>query len=294
MLLLCGQRRAMVDRAAIVPCFANLSPDLTESCPCKGKEGNKSTNGLHFFAVYDGHSGSQASQFCMERLHLVLAEELATLSVVQDGKQEFLPSNWQSVMVSCFSRMDKEMGGFYWDGDYHDLGNSAPPFGQSIAPEFVRTTAVVVVVSSNQFVVATCGDSRAVLSRGGKAIPLSLAHKRKQDGATTRCLEATLGQGYLHLKHFVVSEPEVTCIQRSEDDECLILASNGLWDVIDDPTTCEIAQKCLASSRSTQEFGMHDLGKDPAAMAAAAILVKVAFGRGSKDNISAIVIDLKK
>ena len=38
-------------------------------------------------------------------------------------------------------------------------------------------TAVVAVVGRRRIVVGNCGDSRAVLSRGGVAVPLSSDHK---------------------------------------------------------------------------------------------------------------------
>ena len=39
------------------------------------------------------------------------------------------------------------------------------------------STAAVVVVGKEEIVVANCGDSRAVLCRGGVAVPLSRDHK---------------------------------------------------------------------------------------------------------------------
>uniref|UniRef100_A0A2P2MHS4 PPM-type phosphatase domain-containing protein n=1 Tax=Rhizophora mucronata TaxID=61149 RepID=A0A2P2MHS4_RHIMU len=42
---------------------------------------------------------------------------------------------------------------------------------------FGGTTAVVALLTPEHIVVANCGDSRAVLCRGGKAVPLSVDHK---------------------------------------------------------------------------------------------------------------------
>lgn len=42
---------------------------------------------------------------------------------------------------------------------------------------FSGTTAVVVVLAEKHYVVANCGDSRAVLYRGDRIIPLSFDHK---------------------------------------------------------------------------------------------------------------------
>ena len=48
---------------------------------------------------------------------------------------------------------------------------------QALAPETVGSTSVVAIVSPKRIVVANTGDSRAVLSRGGRALPLSCDHK---------------------------------------------------------------------------------------------------------------------
>ncbi|KAF0906546.1 hypothetical protein E2562_011526 [Oryza meyeriana var. granulata] len=38
--------------------------------------------------------------------------------------------------------------------------------------------------------------------------------------------------GDAYLKPYVTTVPEVTVTDRSDDDGCLILASDGLWDVV--------------------------------------------------------------
>ncbi|KAI5058504.1 hypothetical protein GOP47_0026674 [Adiantum capillus-veneris] len=316
-LLVCGRRREMEDTATIAPSFTQLRRGTSGSCFCTEKVEDRPLCNLHFFAVYDGHGGSQASNYCTERMHHALAEEMSSLSLA--SKNDCDTSNgatscsaWEKVMSSCFSKVDQEVGGVCPHGQCNDVGEgTATCCGDSIAPENVGTTAIVAIVSSCQIVVANCGDSRAVLSRDGEAIPLSKDHKPERDDETSR-IEAAGGRviywdgyrvggllalsrsiGDRYLKRYVVSEPEVTCLQRTEDDECLILASDGLWDVISNDTACEIARKCLDSSRKKRASGSSSIGEDPASAAVAALLVKLAYSRGSKDNISVVVIDLK-
>ncbi|KAI5063098.1 hypothetical protein GOP47_0021645 [Adiantum capillus-veneris] len=301
--LICGRRREMEDTAVIIPSFAQLKKsDFSAMTP------SGSLCDLHFYGVYDGHGGSQASSYCAERLHHALAEEIAHCSMTEETSGII---KWQSAMVSCFAKVDKEVGGVCPYGACDDVDSTAVCCKGSIAPENVGTTAVVAVVSSSQIVLANCGDSRAVLSRGGIAIPLSMDHKPERVDETNR-IEAAGGRviawkgyrvgallavsraiGDRYLKRYVISEPDVVCFERTDEDECLILASDGLWDVIDNDTACDVARRCLASARG-RERRRTSRGEDFASATAAATLVKLACGKGSQDNITVVVVDLSR
>lgn len=98
---------------------------------------------------------------CRERLHELVEEEL-------ESKEE-----WKSAMERSFCRMDKEV-----------VSRSETVFGakcrcelQSPECDAVGSTAVVAIVTPDKIIVANCGDSRAVLCRNGKPVPLSSDHK---------------------------------------------------------------------------------------------------------------------
>lgn len=80
--------------------------------------------------------------------------------------------DWEGVMERSFARMD----GIAAAAD-KDHGARCRCELQSPLCDAVGSTAVVAVVSPDEIVVGNCGDSRAVLCRGGKAIPLSSDHK---------------------------------------------------------------------------------------------------------------------
>lgn len=85
-------------------------------------------------------------------------------------------------------------------------------------------------------------------------------------------------------------------LPRARDDECLILASDGLWDVMSNEEACEVARRrILLWHRKNGVTSLVDRGTgiDPAAQAAADYLSNLALQKGSKDNISVIVVDLK-
>ncbi|KAJ7535152.1 hypothetical protein O6H91_12G021000 [Diphasiastrum complanatum] len=307
---LCGRRREMEDAVAAVPSFLHARSDVAgPSCNYCSSKGSKELSSLHFFGVYDGHGGSQASLLCKDRLHHALAEEvttvLATWSPGSVLSATDLTAYWQKAMVACFSKVDAEVDG----------NTEMRPDCEASAsiPETVGSTAVVAVVGPSQIIVGNCGDSRAVLSRGGKAIALSKDHKPDREDELAR-VEAAGGHvifwngfrvlgvlamsraiGDRYLKPFIIPEPEVTCTPRMKDDECLILASDGLWDVLSNEEACDIARRCLAGHcRYRNHPGSPDNEIDnPLATAAAAILAKVALSKGSMDNISVVVVDLK-
>lgn len=100
------------------------------------------------------------------------------------------------------------------------------------------------------------------------------------------------------MKPWVIPEPEVKFVVREKNDECLILASDGLWDVMTDEEACQTARNRILVWHKKYGNGNNggsaeEEGVDPAAHYAAQYLCGLALQRGSKDNISVIVVDLK-
>lgn len=314
---ICGRSREMEDAAVAVPSFLTLPSHRT----------NAPADTFHFFAVYDGHGGPQAAEFCKERLHGTLAEEMSVAG-------SSCPSHWDASMQSCFRRLDEELCGFCPHGSEctQSKGEARTSNSSSCREPLVAgsvgSTAAVAVVGGSHIVVANCGDSRALLCRGKQAVPLSTDHKASRPDEVAR-IEAAGGhviswQGYRvlgvlamsralgdrYLKPYVIGQPEVTCTARSDDDECLILASDGLWDVLSNELVCKVARKALAgwrSKRSQQQLSSSndeqkqalkssaaDYVESSPAQIVAALLTKLALAKNSKDNISVVVVDLKR
>ncbi|KAL6615454.1 hypothetical protein ACP70R_037724 [Stipagrostis hirtigluma subsp. patula] len=321
---ICGRRPEMEDAVATVPRFFDV--------PLWMLTGNAVVDGLdpmtfrlpaHFFGVYDGHGGAQVANYCRERLHVALVEHLnrieGTVCAANLGDVEF-KKQWEKAFVDCFSRVDDEVGGKASRAGGGGAGTSdaaAPQVVQEpVAPETVGSTAVVAIICSSHIIVANCGDSRAVLCRGKQPVPLSVDHKPNREDEYAR-IEAEGGKviqwngyrvfgvlamsrsiGDRYLKPWIIPVPEVTIVPRAKDDECLILASDGLWDVMSNEEVCDVARKRILlwhkkngiSSSSAPRDGD---SADPAAQAAAECLSKLALQKGSKDNITVIVVDLK-
>lgn len=177
-------------------------------------------------------------------------------------------------------------------------------FGESENAALVGTTAVVALVGTRVLYIANCGDSRAVLCRSGVAYPLTDDHKAAREDETAR-IEAAGGQilfwngvrvmgvlavsraiGDHCLRPFVVAEPEVTILKRHQDDELLLLASDGLWDVLSNQEAASLAMRCVQRARA------RGATREGAARIAATVLTRAAVDRGSRDNVTVVVIDL--
>ncbi|XP_055811135.1 protein phosphatase 2C 37-like [Solanum dulcamara] len=290
----CGRRRDMEDAVAIHPSF------------CKEKSENSSN--LHFFGVYDGHGCSHVAMKCKDRMHEIVKNEV---------EKEETP--WKEAMIQSFSLMDKEVVKFS-NGSSTSSSECRCEL-QTPQCDAVGSTAVVAVVTPDKIVVSNCGDSRAVLCRNGVAIPLSIDHKPDRPDELNRIQEAggrviywdgarvlgvlamsrAIGDNYL--KPYVISEPEVTITERTDEDECLILASDGLWDVVSNETACGVARMCLQSRRPPSPAGSPENdntvtgdgeSSDKACSDASILLTKLALARRSTDNVSVVVVDLRK
>ncbi|KAL6221876.1 hypothetical protein ACLB2K_005268 [Fragaria x ananassa] len=79
-------------------------------------------------------------------------------------------------------------------------------------------------------------------------------------------------------------------VPRTDEDECLILASDGLWDVMTNEEVGEVARHILRRRRRSMFTNTEEIS---AAQAVADHLTEIAYGRNSSDNISIIVVDLK-
>lgn len=285
----CGRRREMEDAIAIHPSFCKQNIHSPTATP----------SNLHFFGVYDGHGCSHVATSCKDRMHDIVKEEIGRGSA------------WKEIMEQSYSRMDKEVLG--WNQGKANMSCRC----ELQAPKCdAGSTAVVSIVTPEKIITANCGDSRAVLCRSGKAIPLSTDHKPDRPDELKRIQDAggrviywdgarvlgvlamsrAIGDDYL--KPYVCSDPELTITDRTVEDDCLILASDGLWDVLSNETVCSIAKMCLnghgpnlpanvVKSNSVE-------GSDKACSDAALLLTKLAMARNTTDNVSVIVVDLRR
>jgi len=195
------------------------------------------------------------------------------------------------------------------------------------------STAISVLVVNRTVYVANLGDSRAVLCSGGKAIELSSDHKPSRPDERSRIeslggrivhygtwrvqgvLAVTRAFGDRRLKQYVSAEPEVRTWALGEEDEFIILASDGVWDVLSSQAAVDIVRQVMDDERNGNGNGDGDgdagyghSGKESTCRSrligssthgnhqlkeAAKKLTNMAYAYHSMDNITSLVIDLR-
>ena len=91
-----------------------------------------------------------------------------------------------------------------------------------------------------------------------------------------------------HPRAEVFCTVQVTIIGRAEEDELLLLASDGLWDVLTNQEAVNLAQRCLKRARQ------RGASRQAAARVAASVLTRAAVDQGSSDNVTVVVVDLSR
>jgi len=185
--------------------------------------------------------------------------------------------------------------------------------GEDFMADNVGCTAICVMVRNEDVVAANAGDSRAILCRAGKAVELSFDHKPAQETEKKRIeaaggyLEDTQGgarvNGNLNLSRaigdleykkkgdlkpedqIICSTPDVLIKELTPDDEFIVLACDGIWDVMTNQDVCDFVRPLLMENMDLGKIGQDLLDRcispDP----------QTTDGLGT-DNMTAIVVKL--
>ncbi|XP_011022507.1 PREDICTED: probable protein phosphatase 2C 8 [Populus euphratica] len=207
-----------------------------------------------FLAVYDGYGGARVANACSDRIHQLVAKEVAKGERIGWGKGlEY----WKKLMGACFEKIDEELM-----LDNESGGGDVETGKGVLSVKNMGSTAVVVMVGKEEMVAGrVVGDSRAVMCRSGVAVPSAHDHKPDRPDERER-VEAEGGRvmnwngsrvvgvlatsrsiGDQYLKPFVISEPEVTASERTDSDEFIVMATDGLWHAFTNEVACEVVRK---------------------------------------------------
>lgn len=238
-----------------------------------------------FFAVYDGHGGRTTVDFVVKAMHLNLEHYLKThpnASVDEAFKPAFLSTDGQG------RRMNILQSG---------------------------STAVVCVIrvdpktNKRMLYVANVGDSRAILSHSGEAQRLTIDHKPTNPDEEKRVLDAggiigrhkrvnnvlaisrAIGDHMLKPNDVVTAIPHVEVVELTDKEDYLLLACDGVWDVMQDQDAIDFVQKKMkAFEQEHKEYTQEQLNK--ALEDASRELVFTAIDKKSMDNVTVMIVKL--
>jgi protein phosphatase 2C family protein 2/3 len=221
------------------------------------------------FGIFDGHCGKDAATFCKQNICKYLV------------KSNYFLSNIEKALEEGFLACDEALRRFTQEED-----KGSP---------FAGCTANVAIVRENMITVANCGDSRAVLANEGKAIPMSEDHKPNRLDEKKR-IEALGGSveygrigGLLAVsrafgdfeykiggKHLVTAVPDVKSFTLQRNTDFIILACDGLWDVMSSSEAVKLSYQWLLETQNLDRVCEK--------------LVETALNRNSMDNITCMIV----
>uniref|UniRef100_A0A0N4Z6I6 protein-serine/threonine phosphatase n=1 Tax=Parastrongyloides trichosuri TaxID=131310 RepID=A0A0N4Z6I6_PARTI len=186
--------------------------------------------------------------------------------------------------------------------DFMPLGTETPGLDSG-------TTACVALIHNDNIIVANAGDSRAILSRDGKAIELSFDHKPEDDIEKDRIIKAGGSisadgrvNGGLNLSRalgdhnykqnkdlpledqMISAKPDIIKDKITDQDEFMIVACDGIWNSMTSQEVVDFV-KALWGKESLKEICDRVMKN---------CLAENTDGDGTGcDNMTIIIVDLK-
>lgn len=236
--------------------------------------------GYSFFAVFDGHGGKVTSKHAGANiLEKVLSQP--------EFRRHKTPEDIGRALTNAFLEIDIEIKRLPQMTSGEDHSGS---------------TAIACVITPTHIIMANSGDSRSVLLRGSQIVePMSYDHKPDNEGERRRITSAggsvmngrvngdlavarALGdfqyktRGDLRADEQMVSpRPDVKIVEREETDVLLLLACDGIWDVMSN----EAAALYLLELARSGERSIGLMCEE---------IIDECLAKGSRDNMTALVV----
>ncbi|OWF42240.1 protein phosphatase 1E-like [Mizuhopecten yessoensis] len=249
-------RRKMEDRHVILPDLNSLF-NLKDQPP------------QSYYAVFDGHAGVEAATYAATHLHchLVRCEEFQ--------------KNPAGALKCAYKGTDEK---YLLKAEREKLKSGS--------------TGVSILIRENKLHLAWLGDSQAMLVKNGEAVVLMDPHKPEREDERRR-IEAAGGcvlfmgtwrvNGNLAVsraigdaahKKFIISDADTTSVSLDGTEDYIVLACDGLWDVLTPNGVPKLVYDFLQDSKGDKSC-------------VAQKLVNWAKENGSTDNITVIVVFLR-
>jgi serine/threonine protein phosphatase PrpC len=244
---------------------------------------------VSWFGVFDGHAGSRVSAHCAHHLlDCIRTNDDFTCSLQQEhtlSKDEMTEAVKRG-MLKGFLELDEKLR------KIPEVASGEDKSG---------TTAVTALITDKYLILANVGDSRGVFCVGGKPALATQDHKpsnelerdRIQNAGGTVMIQRVNGslavsralgdfeyknvEGRGPTEQLVSPEPEFFIKERlPEIDEFLVLACDGVWDVMTNEDICD-----FISARMKISDDLETICNE---------VIDTCLNKGSRDNMSIIII----
>jgi serine/threonine protein phosphatase PrpC len=259
----------------------------TKTEDCIEKEKISLEDSYAVFAIYDGHGGIEAAEFAK-----------ATLPRNITNHTHFIEDPEISLKAAFLQT----------DSNFTEYAIQQNINGG------VGTTATVALICGNNLYVANLGDSEAFLCRKGTAKPLTISHTPDNAAEKQRIaniggvvisthsqnrlghpvwnpnlinigISRSIGDLYFKKQEFVqdktsglIAEPSISKHVLTDEDEFMLLASDGFWDVMSGE---EAVQTVLKSNRTDCDSICKDL-------------IEICRARHPSDNVTVLLVKFRK
>ncbi|XP_074485475.1 protein phosphatase Mn(2+)-dependent 1K [Sebastes fasciatus] len=228
------------------------------------------TDSILYFAVFDGHGGPEAADFCEKYMEKFIKDLVAD------------ESNLEVVLTKAFLEIDKALA-----RHFH--------FSPNVPGVNAGTTSTVALLRDGiELVVGSVGDSRAMMCRKGKALKLTVDHTPERKDEKERIRKSggfitwnSLGQSNVNgrlamtrsigdfdlKKTGVIAEPETKRISlHHAHDSFLALTTDGINFIMNSQEICNVINQCHDPKEAAQRISDQ------------------ALQYGSEDNSTVIVV----
>jgi len=252
---------------------------------------DKKIKPINFFAVYDGHGGREISSFLEKSYHKYFTDKSININPVSY-------KSFKKYVEKVHNYIQKKLESRLKNISY-EIGST------SLALYFYKHN------HKTYYYVINAGDCRSVLCTNNKAIGLSTDHKpgtnkeRKRinevkipknisrshvyyDSGVARIkgLSVSRAFGDMDAKPYVSHIPDVFRYTLGKTDKFIIIACDGLWDVLNNKQAVDFVLKELKELGKVENNHTHNKNN------IAKKLAQHAIDSGSYDNVSIIILFL--
>ena len=217
---------------------------------------------ISYFAIFDGHNGDKPALYCMNNFHKIILQNLKINNF-----------DIEKSLINSYEKIDNEIS----KENYNEESGTTS-----------TTLLIYEKLNEKYFACANVGDSQCYLIKKNSVIKISKDHKCNDKSEVDRIkkcggmvfngrvfgtLMLTRSIGDREMKNYgVCSIPYVNICKICDDDLYFVIASDGVWDVINED---DIFNICI------QGNCCKDICEE---------IIRKSIDDGTKDNVSCIVV----